>query len=246
MYHKDAFPSLGTFKKWDIKGGYVINGILEISAILLAGGKSRRMVRNKGLLPFAGKPLVAHLCERLSTLSSDRVIVTQEEETYPFLKDVRVIADVFPGQGPLAGIHAGLLQILHERAVVSACDFPFLAPEVLRQLAKVALEEEADVVVPQDGEKEYPVLAVYSRRIVPVAEERLRRGANRLRAFCDELEARGYSVRRIPVGELLRGDPSGLTFFNMNTPDDYRIALELWEKEAGLAGSEKGDKKSGT
>jgi molybdenum cofactor guanylyltransferase len=201
-----------------------------LSAILLAGGKSARMGRPKALLPFSGCPLIAHLVSRLQGLTEDVIVVTNDAEPYRFLQNVRFQADRFPGQGPLAGIQAGLQEARSARAWVIACDLPFVSPDVLRRMGEIAEEGQADALIPFDGEREYPVLAVYSRRILPLAVELLSQQKNRMRGFLTALEGREYTLHRIPAERFRGEDPMLFSFFNMNTPADYRQALEWWER----------------
>jgi molybdopterin-guanine dinucleotide biosynthesis protein A len=203
-----------------------------LSAIVLAGGKSTRMGSPKALLPFAGRPLIVHLAERLLRLTDDMVVVTNEAERYDFLQHVRFQADLFPEQGPLAGVQAGLQQIRYERAWVLGCDLPFVSADILHRIGNIACEKQADAVIPCDETREYPVMAVYSKRTQRVAYELLRRRENRMQEFISLLTARGYLVDRVSTEQFRDIDHRLLSFFNMNTPDDYRVALKLWDSFA--------------
>ncbi|WP_282199439.1 molybdenum cofactor guanylyltransferase [Collibacillus ludicampi] len=200
-----------------------------LSAIVLAGGKSTRMGSPKALLPFAGRPLIAHLAERMLRLTDDVVVVTNEAERYHFLQNVRFQADLFPGQGPLAGVQAGLQQIRHEQAWVLGCDLPFVSVDILHRIGKIACEKQADAVIPYDETREYPVMAVYSKRTQQIAYELLRRRENRMRGFISVLTDRGFQIHRVSTEQFRDVDHRLLSFFNMNTPDDYRMALSLWD-----------------
>jgi molybdopterin-guanine dinucleotide biosynthesis protein A len=104
-----------------------------VSAIVLAGGQSRRMGRDKALIDYQGRPIIAHVVDTLRALSDDIAVVSNRSELYsPF--GARVVADYEPPCGPLGGIAAGLQTAQHPLAVVVACDMPFLNVTLLRWL----------------------------------------------------------------------------------------------------------------
>ncbi|PWK09630.1 molybdopterin-guanine dinucleotide biosynthesis protein A [Tumebacillus permanentifrigoris] len=182
----------------------------------------------KQWLPFANTPLFLYTYDRLRTVCQDVVIVTNDHAEQLRYRDLglRTTADLYPHQGPLAGLHAGLQGLEPDAAaVLLGCDLPFLRADVLRDLLD-ALEEnpELDAVVPCDGEHVYPVCAVYRARVREVAEVCLARGDNAMRRFLQKLRVHNIPTER---WSALTPDP----FFNMNTPEEYRIACTLWKRE---------------
>jgi molybdopterin-guanine dinucleotide biosynthesis protein A len=191
---------------------------LELSGAILAGGQSRRMGRDKGQLMLNGETLVARMVRTLRVLCDDVAVVTNTPEPFARL-GVRLIGDVIPGGGALSGIHAGLANARHEFTVVVACDMPFLNTELVRHMALLA--PTYDAVVPRwQGELE-PLHAIYSRNCITPIEPLLRQGGRRIIEFYDYIR-----VRYLEREEILRFDPDGLSFFNVNSPQDWNRALE--------------------
>jgi molybdopterin-guanine dinucleotide biosynthesis protein A len=191
----------------------------EVSAIVLAGGRSRRLGTSKAFAPVGGIALIDRAICQLRQVSDDLLIATNEPESYHGF-DVGIVADAWPGMGALGGIHSGLLAARHERAVVVGCDMPFLNPRLLRSM--IILSESYDVVIPRlDGLLE-PLHAIYSRACAQPIEGLLRAGGQRIVGFFDQVR-----VRYVERSELEVHDPDLLSIFNVNTPDDLRRAEEL-------------------
>ncbi len=194
-------------------------GPAELSAIILAGGQSRRLGTDKAFVEVGGLPLLERVIARLRQLSDDLHIVTAQPGSCAHL-GVQVVRDTWPGMGSLGGIHTGLQVARYSRALVVGCDMPFLSLPLLRSMA--CLAGEYDVVMPQlDGLLE-PLHAVYAKACLAPIEEMLRAGNLRIRCFLDCVRVR-YLER--PEVEAL--DPQHLSFFNVNTPQDLELARRL-------------------
>ncbi|ARU61147.1 hypothetical protein CBW65_08960 [Tumebacillus avium] len=196
--------------------------------ILLCGGASSRMGRRKEWLAFDDRPLVLHTLEKLQSVCSDVVVVAREEAELESLLqlNVRAILDEYAGQGPLAGLHAGLNGLAPaEKACLVACDLPFLRAEILKDLAQLIDEQPGtQAVVPQEGQRLFPVCALYHGQVREIAASCLQNGENAMRGFLAKLQV-GY----VPIERYAAYDPS--PFLNMNTPQDYELARTLWKKE---------------
>lgn len=190
------------------------------SAIILAGGKSSRMGRPKALLPFDGEPLIAHLVRHLSRLFRDIVVVAAPAQELPPLP-VTVVRDAVAYQGPVGGICYGLQAAQTEICFATSCDAPFLNLTLISYL--LAQITDFDVVVPVWQERLQPLHAVYRRSVAPLLQEQLAR--NELRPIFLYAKVRTREVR---PEEIRRFDPEGLSFRNLNTPEEYQAALELW------------------
>jgi molybdenum cofactor guanylyltransferase len=185
-----------------------------VSAIVLAGGQSRRMGRDKALIEFQGKPIIAHVIDTLRELSDDVGIVANRSDTYsPF--GARVVPDYDPPCGPLGGIAAGLQAAQHDRVVVVACDMPFLNPNLLRYL--MVLSGDYEAVVPQTGDEFEPLHAVYRRACYRPIVQRLASGQRRVISFFADVR-----LRVVSEVEWRTIDPDGRSLMNLNTPDDLR------------------------
>ncbi|MGB8955552.1 MAG: molybdenum cofactor guanylyltransferase [Tumebacillaceae bacterium] len=197
--------------------------------ILLGGGKSRRMGKKKQWLPFDEKPILLHTYRELCAISNDVVIVANDPEDTARCASygLPTVQDVFPGQGPLAGLHSGLQGLEPDDcAVLVGCDLPFARADLFRDLIDELLSDPLlDAVVPQDAEgRLYPVCAAYRARVRDTAEAFLQRDDNALRHFLGMLH-----VRYLPTERW--SDLTHSPFFNMNTPEDYDLACTLWKKE---------------
>jgi molybdopterin-guanine dinucleotide biosynthesis protein A len=196
------------------------------SVIFLVGGQSSRMGTPKSWLKFEGRPLLCHLVERMRAVFPEVLLVSAPEQSLPDT-GARVIYDEHPGEGPLAGLVVGLRAISQPLAFVSSCDAPFLDPRVAYALAECA--GDFDAVVPEWEGRLHPLHAVYRASVQPVAAEQLAKGRRRMTELLDRVRM------RVVTGAELRGlDPQGLSFHNMNTPEEYQRALELWAPDGGL------------
>lgn len=186
---------------------------MKATGIILAGGKSSRMGQDKSLLSFKNEPLIKHAVKELQAVVDELIIVSNHKAKYGF-SGIKEISDIYPGRGPLGGIHSGLTAATFEHVFVTACDLPFFNG----RLARFLLDRRTgyDVVVPQIGNYLQPLFAVYSKRCLPHAESCLRNNIRKVVAF--------YPMVRVNyVGEsLIREitEPERV-FFNVNTPRDY-------------------------
>jgi molybdopterin-guanine dinucleotide biosynthesis protein A len=207
---------------------------MEITAIILAGGISRRLGRDKALEPLAGETLLRRVVRRASEAvgSDDLVIVVADEgqaERAPEDLPHRVVVDALPGMGTLGGIYTGIEAARNEWALVVACDLPFLSGPLLDYM--VGLRDGVDAVVPVIGGRPEPTHALYSRRCIPAIAERLEAGQLKASGFLDSVR-----VRYVAEDEARRFDPELLSFFNVNHPDDLARALEIAASEQDQRG----------
>ena len=194
--------------------------IADASAVILTGGKSSRMGRPKALLPFAGEPLIAHVVRKLKRIFAEAVVVAAPEQELPTLP-VTLVRDEVAYQGPVSGIYHGLKASTREACFVTSCDAPFLNLQLISGL--VSQLSDFDVVVPYWQERFQPLHAVYRRHVFPLLREQLNRGELRPISLYSKVR-----TREIQEEEIRRLDPEGLSFLNMNSPEDYREALERW------------------
>ena len=196
--------------------------LLTASAIVLAGGKSSRMGRPKALLPFDGEPLIVHTVRTLGRLFEDIVVVAAPEQELPPLP-VTLVRDEVAYQGPVGGIYYGLQAARTEVCFVTSCDAPFLNLALIAHL--VSQITDCDVVVPHWQDRLQPLHAVYRRSVAPLLQAQLERGELRPIFLYQKVR-----TREVGVEELRRFDPEGLSFRNLNSPEDYQAALTLWQE----------------
>lgn len=131
----------------------------EITAIILAGGKSSRMMKEKGFVDFNGKMLVQHVIDAVKIISSHIIIITQNEEYRQF--SYPCYSDVIKDKGALGGIYSGLFHSITNKNLVVGCDMPFLSEKLLTELMKKIGEE--DVLLTEYREKAEPLCSVYDK-----------------------------------------------------------------------------------
>jgi molybdopterin-guanine dinucleotide biosynthesis protein A len=197
---------------------------MATSAIVLAGGQGRRIGAEKHLLEIGGRSLMEIAVARVSVVSDDVIVVASPTDSASTqIGGARVISDVVPGKGPLSGLHAGLRVAKFDRALLVACDMPFLSESLLHHLVETATD--ADAVVPQIADDLEPLLAVYSRACLPVVEGLLSRESASMRDLLEDVR-----VHLVPEEEVRRFDREGCSWFNINTPDDADRARALWNE----------------
>ena len=200
--------------------------MIGLSGIVLAGGLSRRLGRDKAIELFGEVPLIARVIGRLSALTNETVVVVNNEARggeLPLPDDTRVAVDIYPESGSLGGIFSGLTAANSDWGFVVACDMPFLNTDLIAHM--LTLREDYDAVVPLlDGYPE-PTHAAYSKACLPHIESRLKVGQLKIAGFFDDVR-----VRYVSESEIYNFDAELLSFFNVNRPDDLERALALVEE----------------
>jgi len=150
----------------------------SVTAIILAGGQSRRMQREKSLLPVNGRSLIETVIAQISPHFDEIIISTTAKDKFAFL-NLPLIEDEMPGQGPLLAIMSALRVSAHTVNFILACDIPFIHIPFMREI--LSLAQAYDIVVPRyrDGKFE-PLFAAYNRGIIPVIEKQLKRGDRKI------------------------------------------------------------------
>ena len=178
------------------------------------------MGRDKLSLEVGGETLIQHVTDALSR-RCDEVILAGRFNDAP--RNVRRVEDVRPGEGPLAGLEAGLSEARFQLVFAAAGDMPFLSGELVSYLLDELVRREVQAVVPRHGGRLHPLCAAYERSILPHVVSALDEGARSVREFVSRLERVAY----VEEAEILPfGDPDVL-LMNVNTPEDLRRAREL-------------------
>lgn len=197
----------------------------QITAVILAGGRSSRMGENKLLLPLGDKPVIGHLIETLNSLFVESILVTDHAYAYQGFV-VRTVADIIrcPQKNSLTGIHAGLVAAGEDYCLVVAGDMPFINPSVLKYLANRC--DGYDVTIIQDGAHYQPLCAIYHKNCIPYMEKLLRQNHYKILDFFPDVR-----VKYVDIAELTKLDPEGMSFFNVNTPAEYQRAIDFYTKK---------------
>jgi molybdopterin-guanine dinucleotide biosynthesis protein A len=187
-----------------------------LAAIVLAGGQSRRMSREKSLLPVNGRPLIETIIAQIRPCFDQIMISAGDKRKFAFL-DLPVVEDEAPGQGPLLAILSSLRASPHAGNFILACDIPVVhIPFLQTILAKAAT---CEIVVPRyrDGKTE-PLFAFYNRSIIPAIERQLGTGDRRISSLFKTCRT-GF----VPM--------DGQNWFrNLNTHKEYHDYLQSKKK----------------
>jgi molybdopterin-guanine dinucleotide biosynthesis protein A len=190
----------------------------NLSGFVLAGGKSTRMGRDKAALTLDGRTLLETALTVLRQVAHE-VFILGSPQLYAAYGTV--IADIFPGCGPLGGIHAALSRTTTPFNLIIAVDTPFLSAEFLAHLAGRAADSSAMVTIPEIRGYLEPVCAVYTRDFLPIADQALRRGDNKITPLLPNDVGATLVIRE---AELTRFAFTAEMFENLNTPEDLERA----------------------
>lgn len=194
---------------------------LNSTAIVLAGGQSSRMHQNKAFLCLDGVPLIERTLRILSDIFREILISSNEPDLYRAY-DFPVVQDQMPGQGPLAGLQAGLSAARYNECFFVACDMPFLNAPLIRFLTQAA--ESFDIVVPEAGAGLHPLHAVYRKSCLPHIENNLQAGRLKIIDFYPSC-----TVRVVNATEIVKYGNLNTLFSNVNTPDEWAKALAMMD-----------------
>ncbi len=192
----------------------------QTAAAVLCGGDSRRLGFAKEMLRVDGAPLAVQMVRRLEPLFDRVAVVTGRPDYLAPWPQVTVIGDEYPGDGPLAGVHAGLNALEAERCIFLPVDMPFVHNDLLARLCRVADESGADVVMGAPGGRWEPMPAVFARRMAPRLERLLEeRDGPPIRAALEDAD-----VRRVEL-------PEGMArrYRDIDSPEDVERLKEVFE-----------------
>jgi len=191
-----------------------------MTGIVLSGGECRRMGMDKAFLKVDGVPMITHVIRALRIVADQIIIVTNSPAAYAAYDDAVVVADALARRGPLTGIYSGLLSSRDEYNFIVACDMPYLNPQLIAYMSGLAAGY--DIVAPKIKGLVEPLHAIYSRRLLPMIEDRIQRGMQRIQDIYSEAR-----VRFVTEEDIDRFDPARRSFKNLNTPQEYKEATCL-------------------
>lgn len=191
----------------------------SFTGIVLAGGKSKRLGKNKAFIQLGGKPVIQWVLDALRELCDELLISANEVELYSGL-GVRVIRDAPMGKGALVGLYSALIEMRNDFAFVAACDMPFLSRALLSYMMSHA--RDCDALVPRVGEYIDPLHAIYSRKCVAAIKKQIALGNKQVRSFYGDIK-----VEYVDKEIIYKLDPGGLSLFNINSSADLDKARTL-------------------
>jgi len=195
---------------------------LSLSAVILAGGDSKRMGTNKALLQLEGKNLIDHVFFKLYDLFSEIVIVTDRPNEFAYLP-AKLTGDIFvqEDKNALRGIHAGLTVSANPSCFVVGCDMPFLSLSLVEHMSRFALD--FDAVVPRLDDYHQPLFAFYNKSALNLITTRLENKRFKIVDLYSELKTKEIEE------EIIRAlDPYLLSFSNINTKEDFITAQKQY------------------
>jgi len=194
-----------------------------VTGIVLAGGKSLRLGREKALERVGKKRLIENAVDSLHPISQEVLVVTSQEQFNNIASinlAARVVVDLYPNKASLGGIYTGLSSSNTLYCMVVACDMPFLNSALLRYLFDLA--PGFDVVIPRFNGNIEALHAVYSRVCLPAIKQLLDKNILQIIKFLPLVR-----TRYVGDDEINRYDPKHLSFFNINTRSDLLQAEEI-------------------
>ena len=190
------------------------------SAALLAGGKSRRMGFDKQLLHIEKNRIFKHIIPTLTKQFEEVIVVTDKPEIYGEM-DVRVIKDIYPGHGPLSGIHAAVSESKSEYTYILACDMPKIDLNYINYMIQIHKKTPFEACVTKTAKGLEPFHGFYGKSGLTAMEEDLLADKNAISSFL-----RKINTLYIPEETARKYSPDLSIFRNLNTPKDYAAFLE--------------------
>ncbi len=189
----------------------------DITGIILAGGKSKRMGKEKGLVELHGKKLISYVIEVLKPVVG-KIIISSNSNAYHD-KDYEVIADIYPDSGPMGGIYSCLQHSSTQKNLVVSCDIPFITRSLLKNI--LAFSNDYNLIVPWHGKKLYePLCAYYDKKLLGVLFEFITRKHYRIPDVFKEVKFKAFDLN------LFSGYDKDL-FLNINSRAELKKAEEI-------------------
>ena len=193
------------------------------SVIILCGGRSRRMGKDKGSLVLNDKPMLIHVLDTVKEIADEIVLVLRDQEQInqykTILRDIevsiKIVTDETKDQGPLVGILTGISHISSEYAQILPCDSPFISKSFVLKMFEIAEAKKFDAIVPiwDDGHIE-PLHSLYKKDIVDIGKNLIKKERYNVKSLIYNL-----NVKYVDVEEL---DESTMSFRNLNTVEEFK------------------------
>ena len=188
----------------------------EYSAIILAGGESKRMGQKKSTLLLQGKTFIEIIIDKLIDIGISEILISGYEYDLEKYTDtgcvLKTVKDIYEKKGPLAGIHAGLEAAAHNSVLIVTEDAPLVPIDFMKQLMQEHEENASSITVTRSGDRLQPLLGIYDKSLISECDDILQGDKATVRALIDRV---GYSEVTFDGDEILiRG---------CNTPEEYEL-----------------------
>jgi molybdopterin-guanine dinucleotide biosynthesis protein A len=202
----------------------------DVTCIILAGGASRRMGRDKAFIQIEGIRLLDYVYKKCRELFSEIIIVTNQPQQFVDYQ-TPVVPDEIPGIGSIGGLYTGLKRASNYYSFCVACDMPFLNPELIALI--IEKRHSSDVVIPRTRAGLEPLHALYSKRCIEPLKKYIEKGDLKISNILAEVK-----VRYCNEEEIKKVDPSLLSFMNVNTKKEL---FKIQQMVKGIPWTEKHD-----
>jgi len=184
----------------------------EISGVILSGGKSIRMGKNKAFIQVEGVPIIERIHNLFRKLFWEVIIVTNEKDLFSNF-DAKIFSDLIPDKGALGGLYTGIVFSSFYYSFCVACDMPFIKKSLVQYLIENAANE--DVIVPRTKDGLQPLHAIYSKNCVDAIRRSIEEGKSKIIDIYDQV-----NVKIVDEKDFLCFDPGRESFINVNTPEE--------------------------
>ncbi|MDI7258734.1 MAG: molybdenum cofactor guanylyltransferase [Thermodesulfobacteriota bacterium] len=191
-----------------------MQGGVGLTGIILSGGKSIRMGRNKAFIEIDGIPIIRRIYNLFENIFDEIIIVTHQRELFTDFK-ANIYNDLLPNRGALMGLYTGLFYSSHPYSFCVACDMPFLNKLLIQYLIDQAQDD--DVIVPKTFDGLQPLHAIYSKKCLGPINKIIEMGKYKIIDFYPMVK-----IKIVGEDDILKFDPIKKSFVNINTPDELK------------------------
>ncbi|WP_405266987.1 molybdenum cofactor guanylyltransferase [Methanobrevibacter sp.] len=196
------------------------------SCIILCGGQSRRMGRDKGSMIIQDKPMIKHVLSTLNHQINEVIIVLNDEDRIDRYKEfidpqeytytVTFLEDIIKDKGPMPGIMTGLSQIKSEYALILPCDSPYVSKDYINAIFS-EIDENYQAVVPYHDENNKlktsePLHSIYNKSVIPEIEELVNKDVLHIKGLIEKIDTKFVLIDNKKIEEK--------EFKNLNRPED--------------------------
>lgn len=192
-----------------------------MTGIILAGGKNKRIGKDKSFIKIGGITIIDRAFSTLSRIFKDIIIITDTPDLYSYL-GCKIYSDIIPGKDSLGGIYTGLKVSSSKHNFIFACDMPFLNESLIKYM--IGITKDSDIVIPRSKKGFEPLHAIYSKVCIPYIEKLIEGNNLRILDFFTHVK-----VKEIGISEIATYDPKEIAFLNLNTEEDI-LRAEAVEK----------------
>lgn len=200
---------------------------MNMTGVILAGGKSSRMGQNKSLLKIGNKTIIELIVESISPIFNEIIIVTNSKDEYNMLKDVKIVPDAFIKNetNSLIGLYTGILEAKNDYAFVVPCDMPFINRKLIEYMMNNT--DNNDIIVPYINGHYQSLHAIYNKSTLNYIKSLYDKECYKINKLFEDFSQLKVKQIHNNILEDLKVDED--CFLNLNTPEDYENALKKFK-----------------